>query len=73
MLGGCRSDCVEQARDQEGLTVAVLTMASLVLSIDPASAITFGQPDGTRHPNVGALLADYDPGSPARISSAQAP
>jgi hypothetical protein len=71
MLGGCRFGLRRQARDQEGLTVAVLTMASLVLSI--ASAITFGQPDGTRHPNVGALLADYDPGSPARISSAQAP
>ena len=47
-----------------GLTVVVLAMAGLVLSVGPAGAITFGQPDGTRHPNVGALLADYDPDSP---------
>jgi secreted trypsin-like serine protease len=30
----------------------------------PARAITFGQPDGSRHPQVGALLADYDDESP---------
>jgi len=30
----------------------------------PPGAITFGQPDGDRHPNVGALLADWDPDSP---------
>jgi secreted trypsin-like serine protease len=53
---------------RKGLTVVVLTVASLVLSIGPASAITFGQPDGNRHPNVGALLADYDPDSPGRTS-----
>jgi secreted trypsin-like serine protease len=47
-----------------GLTVMVLAMAGLVLSVGPAGAITFGQPDGTRHPNVGALLADTDPDSP---------
>jgi secreted trypsin-like serine protease len=30
----------------------------------PAGAITFGKPDGTLHPQVGALLADYDEESP---------
>jgi secreted trypsin-like serine protease len=49
---------------RKGLRVVALAMASLVLSIGPVSAITFGQPDGTLHPNVGALLADYDPDSP---------
>jgi secreted trypsin-like serine protease len=49
---------------RKGLIVVVLAVASLVMSIGPAGAITFGQPDGNRHPNVGALLADYDPDSP---------
>ena len=48
----------------KGLTVVLVAMASLVLSIGPAGAITFGQPDGNRHPNVGTLLADWDPDSP---------
>jgi secreted trypsin-like serine protease len=39
-------------------------VAALVLAVGPAGAITFGQPDGNRHPNVGALLADYDPEDP---------
>jgi Trypsin len=48
-----------------GAVLAVLlTMAALLLQSGSASAITFGQPDGNRHPNVGALLADYDPDSP---------
>jgi secreted trypsin-like serine protease len=49
---------------RKGLTVVLVVLAGLVLSIGPASAITFGQPDGNRHPNVGAVLADYDPDSP---------
>jgi secreted trypsin-like serine protease len=49
---------------RKGLIVVVLAVASLVMSIGPAGAITFGQPDGNRHPNVGALLADVDPDSP---------
>jgi secreted trypsin-like serine protease len=49
---------------RKGLTVILLAVASLVLSVGPASAITFGQPDGNQHPNVGALLADWDPDSP---------
>jgi secreted trypsin-like serine protease len=49
---------------RKGLTVVLVAMASLVLTTGPAGAITFGQPDGNRHPNVGALLADWDPDSP---------
>ena len=49
---------------RKGLTGVLVVVAGLVLSVGPAGAITFGQPDGTRHPNVGALLADYDPDSP---------
>lgn len=39
-------------------------VAALALAVGPAGAITFGKPDGNLHPNVGALLADYDPMSP---------
>ncbi|PPK93148.1 trypsin [Kineococcus xinjiangensis] len=39
-------------------------LAALVVTATPAHAITFGQPDGDRHPSVGALLHDYDPASP---------
>jgi secreted trypsin-like serine protease len=46
------------------LVVATAVTAALVLAVGPAGAITFGQPDGNRHPNVGALLADYDPEDP---------
>jgi hypothetical protein len=49
---------------RKGLTVVLVAMASLVLTTGPAGAITFGQPDSNRHPNVGALLADWDPDSP---------
>ncbi|HKP99887.1 MAG TPA: trypsin-like serine protease [Actinomycetes bacterium] len=48
----------------KGLTAVLVAVAGLVLSIGPAGAITFGQPDGNLHPNVGAVLADYDPDSP---------
>ena len=35
----------------------------ILLSAPPVSAITYGQPDGDRHPNVGAALAEYrEPG-----------
>ena len=47
-----------------GLTAVMVVVAGLVLSAGPAGAITFGQPDGTRHPNVGALVADWDEESP---------
>ncbi len=37
---------------------------AFALAAASAQAITFGQPDENRHPNVGALLADWDPDSP---------
>ena len=41
-----------------------LVAAAALLVAAPAGAITFGQIDGNRHPNVGALFADYDPAVP---------
>ena len=46
------------------LLVLGFTMLLVLASAGPANAITFGHPDGGRHPNVGALLADYDSDSP---------
>ncbi len=46
-----------------GLAVLAVVCAGLALAAT-ASAITFGEPDGTRHPNVGALVADWNPESP---------
>ena len=42
--------------------VALLaTMAlAMLLATGMASAITYGQPDGNRHPNVGALVGTFD-------------
>jgi len=45
------------------LVLALVVGVALSLAAS-ASAITFGQPDGTRHPNVGALVADWNPDSP---------
>jgi hypothetical protein len=42
------------------LVLLLTFVASLALAA-PAGAITFGQFDGNRHPNVGALFTDYDP------------
>jgi secreted trypsin-like serine protease len=44
--------------------VLALVAAAMLSVVGPASAITFGQADGGLHPEVGALLADYDPNSP---------
>jgi secreted trypsin-like serine protease len=46
------------------LTVAMLAAATAIVFAAGANAITFGEPDGTRHPNVGALVADWNPDSP---------
>jgi secreted trypsin-like serine protease len=46
------------------LTVVALVSAAAAIFVVGANAITFGQPDGTRHPNVGALVADWNPDSP---------
>jgi secreted trypsin-like serine protease len=45
-----------------GLLMAVALVA--VFTAGAARGITFGQVDGTAHPQVGALLADYDNESP---------
>ena len=38
--------------------------AVATVAVGTAHAITFGEPDGTRHPNVGALVTDWNPNSP---------
>ena len=47
-----------------GSVALLLVGMTLVLTVGAAQAITFGQPDGNLHPNVGALVADWDPDSP---------
>ena len=42
----------------------LFVVMTLALTVGAAQAITFGQPDGNLHPNVGALVADWDPDSP---------
>jgi secreted trypsin-like serine protease len=42
--------------------VALLCAAAVLAGL--AQAITFGEPDGTRHPQVGALVADWNEDSP---------
>ena len=49
---------------RRSFVLVMLVLASLVLTVGAAHTITFGQPDGDLHPNVGALLADHDPDSP---------
>jgi hypothetical protein len=46
------------------LVAVVAAAAFLFAAVGPAGAITFGQPDGDRHPNVGGLLAELDADSP---------
>jgi hypothetical protein len=43
----------------------VLTM--LIIGVRPAGAITFGEPDGNRHPNVGLTLTDLGDGGPLLV------
>jgi secreted trypsin-like serine protease len=49
---------------RRSLLIVLLAVAALLLPAATANAITFGQPDENRHPNVGALLADWDEESP---------
>jgi hypothetical protein len=42
------------------LTLLAILLAALLLAIFPALAITYGQPDGNKHPNVGALVGTFD-------------
>ena len=44
------------------LGVAFAAVCAIVAGT--AQAITFGEPDGTRHPNVGGLVTDWNPNSP---------
>jgi len=44
-----------------GLGVVALACA---IAAGTAHAITFGEPDGTRHPNVGGLVTESNPNSP---------
>jgi hypothetical protein len=46
----------------EFLRVAAFTLVALLLSVTPAPAINFGQPDGDAHPSVGSLMVDAPPG-----------
>jgi secreted trypsin-like serine protease len=46
------------------LVLVLATAVGALAAAAPAGAITFGKPDGNRHPYVGALLADHDPDSP---------
>jgi secreted trypsin-like serine protease len=46
------------------LHVVALVCAAAAVVAATANAITFGVPDGNRHPNVGALVADWNPNSP---------
>ena len=42
--------------------VALATIGAALLLASPASSIVFGELDGERHPNVGALIADFGDG-----------
>jgi secreted trypsin-like serine protease len=44
------------------LLASILAVLALLIAI-PASAITFGELDGERHPNVGALVIVYEDGT----------
>src|SRR5215210_2259493 len=37
--------------------VVIAALAALLLVVAPAHAITYGEPDGNNHPNVGGLVA----------------
>jgi hypothetical protein len=51
-------------RKKLGLKLVALACAAGAVVAAGANAITFGEPDGNRHPNVGALVADWNPNSP---------
>jgi hypothetical protein len=52
------------------LATFLLPAALLVISVVPALAITYGEPDGDGHPNVGAMIVDFGDGrGPRQICS----
>jgi hypothetical protein len=44
--------------------VSLFALACALVVATPANAITYGEPDGNTHRNVGALIADWDPDRP---------
>jgi Trypsin len=46
------------------LSLALLAASLAAVVSGAADAITFGEPDGNRHPNVGALVTNWNPNSP---------
>ena len=46
------------------LPTLAVALVLVLLATGPAGAITFGQPDGNRHPQTGAVLYDWNPDSP---------
>jgi hypothetical protein len=52
-------------------STALAGVLAMVVMAAPAGAITYGEPDGTAHPNVGALLVDFadDDEGPVHICS----
>lgn len=45
---------------QKKLVILFVTVSILLLSVFTVQAITYGLPDGNRHPNVGALVDDFN-------------
>ncbi|MDP8911372.1 MAG: trypsin-like serine protease, partial [Actinomycetota bacterium] len=41
------------------IVIALASLACTLAFAATGSAITYGQPDGNRHPNVGAMVADW--------------
>jgi len=46
------------------LSLGLVVLIVCAIAAGAAHAITFGEPDGTRHPHVGALVTDSNPDSP---------
>jgi hypothetical protein len=49
--------------------IPVVVLLAILLTALPAGAITFGWPDGTRHPNVGAMIVEYPDGIKYQVCS----
>jgi secreted trypsin-like serine protease len=55
---------------RRALSLATVLAALLILTASLSSAITYGEPDGNAHPNVGALIAEWrDPGVKEQLCS----
>jgi hypothetical protein len=62
-LSSSRARLDQLVREGGAMRKTRMTILGVLLSaglgVHPAGAITFGQPDGNRHPNVGALVAEW--------------